>query len=560
MVKISKLFLIVLCTLFISLITNNQIFTQTPTEKLITTIPQINGYVDAYSLKYDSKSGAWAYNAYDTVTQKYSLITPQGTSAQYYFIMQYNSIFDDLGNVYTAASSQLNDTAYAYYILKNSEVISPAYDFLAEGWAEKDGIIYYSAGEGGKAYFNQLDTRTGTVTKSRPYDEIRLLYVPVDYAEGEPVGYVGFTKSGMPYYAAGENNEVFLVIGSQEQKHYSDISSYGMKLDDNDVPAYIAKDIGKLYEERGNTFVVYGTREYKKYDWIYGPILFDNTGSALYVGLDSVGEYKYRSTMMQGDTPLKSVDGNIYTYQVSPSGKLSYISTIDEVNSSGENASYSVITYDGKDSKKLYSVGEIKFNQSGTLIYSASDNKGKSVVIKGSGIITEKFDYIASFGYLPNGKFAYAGTNYGDYEKKISDKNYVFVDDEMFGPYDVVNTIDWTTNQMIVGDAAGNYAYVAGRNADRENYYFRYKVYTNKWESKEYDNVFDLKMHNGKVIYFAGNQITRGIYIYNMHLFINNKRVGEAYSSVTDIKISGAGVLTFMGSKGDGVYLVEVKL
>jgi hypothetical protein len=280
---------------------------QTINQKLITGIPAINGQVDAYSLKYDAATGGWAYAAYDTTSTKFTIITPKGSSKQFNYAMTYNALFDAAGNSYIIGSENITDTIYKYSVLKNNEVIAE-YDYIADGWVMKDNVLYYAAKDGDKNYMMRYETSSGQLTKSKAYDDIRLAYTPDGYSEGEPVGYVGFTKSGSIYYIATLANETFLVIGDTEQKHYSDITWYDLKFSPKDEPCYIAKSQGKFYETRGNTFVVNGDKEYKSFDWIYGPIDFDSDGNPLYVGQDSTAEYKYRSTLMRGADAINTVE------------------------------------------------------------------------------------------------------------------------------------------------------------------------------------------------------------------------------------------------------------
>jgi len=214
---------ITLFSAFLCIMLVMQAGAQTINQKLITGIPQGNGTVDAYSLKYDAATGGWAYAAYDTTTTKYTIITPKGSSKPFNYAMTYNALFDTDGNSYIIGSENITDTVYKYSILKNNDVVAE-YDFVTEGWTIKDNVIYYSASEGGKSFLAMYDTKTGSITKGKAYDEVRLGYTPDGYSEGEPIGYVGFTKSGSVYYIARENNETFLVIGDKEQKHYSDIT------------------------------------------------------------------------------------------------------------------------------------------------------------------------------------------------------------------------------------------------------------------------------------------------------------------------------------------------
>lgn len=546
------LIIAVLCFTF-----SAEIFSQTINQKLITGIPSTFGQVEAYSLKYDAASGGWVYAAYDTTTTKYTILTPKGNSKPFNYAMTYNAVFDTDGNSYIIGSENITDTVYRYSVLKNNEVIAE-YDFITDGWVMKDNVLYYAAQDAGKHYMISYDTKTGQTGKGKAYDDIRLAYTPEGYSEGEPVGYIGFTKAGSIYYIATLANETFLVIGDKEQKHYSDITWYDLKFNQQDEPCYIAKSQGKFYEQRGNTFVVKGTEEYKVFDWIYGPLDFDKSGNPLYVGQDSTGDYKYRSTLMRGGDEIHTVEGSIYNFSYNPQGKLYYISTSEKTDKNGAAAWHSTLVVDGKSSKEYTSISNPVFGAGGVVLFVASDKSNKYFVVYNNKVISEKYDYISEAKFLPNGKIAYVAVIYGNYDKKIADKSYVFIDDEEFGPYNSVSTADWKSNSVILTDDKGNYAYMAGEITDMQNYTYLYKVYTNKAESKDFDNIIDLKYVNGKLVYFAGNMKDKGSYIYNYSLFVDNKKLGDTYNAYTDAVVKD-GVITFIASKGNEIYYVEVK-
>lgn len=533
------------------------IISQTINQKLITGIPATFGNVDAYSLKYDAATGGWVYTAYDTTTTKYTILTPKGNSKPFNYAMTYNAVFDTDGNSYIIGSENITDTVYRYSVLKNNEVIAE-YDFITDGWVMKDNVLYYAAQDAGKHYMISYDTKTGQTGKGKAYDDIRLAYTPEGYSEGEPVGYIGFTKAGSIYYIATLANETFLVIGDKEQKHYSDITWYDLKFSQKDEPCYIAKSKGKFYEQRGNTFVVKGTEEYKVFDWIYGPLDFDNSGNPLYVGQDSTGDYKYRSTLMRGGDAIHTVEGSIYNFSFNPQGKLYYITSAEKTGKDGSATWHSTLVVDGKSSKEYTSISNPVFGTGGVVLFVASDKSNKYFVVYNNKVISEKYDYISEAKFLPNGKIAYVAVIYGNYDKKIADKSYVFIDDEEFGPYNSVSTADWKSNSVILTDDKGNYAYMAGEITDMQNYTYLYKVYTNKAESKDFDNIIDLKYVNGKLVYFAGNMKDKGSYIYNYSLYVDNKKLGDTYSAYTDAIVKD-GVITFIASKGNEIYYVEAR-
>jgi hypothetical protein len=534
-------------------------FSQNVNEKLITSINVPNIMGDVYSFKYDSKTGGWVYNAYDTSAQTSVLVTPKGTSKPYNMIMQYFSLFDSEGNSYTVVSENASDTTSNYFVLKNNEQVSPAYRFINEGWSMKNGIIYFSASEADKSYLVSYNTKTGEFTNSKPYDEVRLVYIPVYYAEGEPMGEVGFTKSGEPYFVGVDAAGARLVIGTAEQKVYSDIMYWDVKFDSNGEPVYIAKDQGKFYQERGNTFVVHGTKEFKKFDYVYGPVILDNQNNAVYVGQDSTGEYIYRSALMRENEVLKTTDGSFYSYMMTPNGKLAYIETVNGTNPNDPNSGYSMVVVDGKAGKQYSSIGMLKFSPSSSPLYTVTDKKNKSFLISGTEQAAGKYDYFADFGYTANGKLFYIGTNYGNYETKKPDKNIVNVDGEEFGPYDFVYTSDYKTNTIVQSDAKGNFAFVAGKNTDYDNYVYKYKVITNNWESKDFDAINEMRLLNGKVYFFGGTDTKRGSYIYTYKLYANNKAISGDYGSVSEVNITDGGVYTFLAAKDKGMYMVEVK-
>ncbi len=532
---------------------------QTINQKLITGIPTVNNTIDAYSLKYDRPSGGWVYAAYDTVSTRYTVITPKGTSKPFNYAMSYNALFDADGNSYVIASENITDTTYKYSILKNSDVIV-TYDMILDGWVIKDNVIYYAAQDAGKYYLVSFDTKVGTTSKSKAYDEIRLTYTPDGgYSEGEPVGYVGFTKAGKIYYIARSGDKSFVVIGGEEQKHYSDITWYDLKFNQQDEPCYIAKSKGRFYDERGNTFIVKGIQEYKSFDWVYGKLEFDKSGNPLYVGQDSIGEYIYRSTLMSANDVIASVTGSIYNYMYTTSGKLVYILSEQTTSANGESVSKSYLVIDGKKSKEFTSVNNPIFGTGSQVLFIASDKDNKFFVVQNDEVISGKYDYISEARYFPNGKIGYVGVKYGNYDKKIADKSYVIIDDETYGPYAMISTADWKTNQLVLTDNKGNYAYMAGELIDMTNYTYKYRVYTNKNESKQFDNVSELRYINNKLCFFAGNQTRKDSYIYDYTLYVNNKKLGAAYSAYSDVIVTPDGVLTFIASKGSEIYFIEVK-
>ncbi len=529
---------------------------QTVNEKKIASFPELNT-VDAYSFKFDSQNGTYFYSSYDTVTQKYSLYSNKGNSKQYNSVFDYNGIIDKQGNYYVTASSNI-DTVYTYYLLKNGEEIA-SFDYMDASMTEKDGIIYFSCQENKKYYFAEYSTSDGSLKKSPAYDELYFVYYSTTYYDEEPVGSVGFTTDGKPYYLAGLNNERFMVIGGAEQKHYSDIDVYNFSLDKNGTLVYIAKDKGKLYEERGNTFVVQGDKEYKKFDYIYGPISFDNNNNPIYIGSDSAGDYNYPQRVMVGNTEGKTYTSGISDIKFTPKGKLAYVAS--NVINSDKGIYESFLVIDGKESKHYRYISYVTFLPDDTPVYFGSKGENKpGVIIKGSEEIETEYPDLYELKVLDNGDLSYVEVKYGNYEKKQKDKYRVVIGDEDFGPYDGMQSMYWNNGAYVLTDKNGNYAFITMKLIDAVNYTYENRLYTNTAKSRTseyFDNVYLFK---GKALFTTSILIDKVNYVYNYTLYYGDRQIGSVYNSINDFKLDEkSGTAFFKAVKGKDLYLVEVK-
>jgi hypothetical protein len=529
---------------------------QTVNEKKIAGFPELNT-VDAYSFKFDPQNGIYFYSSYDTVTQKYSLYSNKGNSKQYNSIFDYNGIIDKQGNYYVTASNNI-DTVYTYYLLKNGEEIA-SFDYMDASMAEKNGIIYFSCKENEKYHFAEYNTSDGTLRKSSPYDEIYFVYYPATYYEEEPIGTVGFTTDGKPYYLAGLNNERFMVIGGAEQKHYSDIDVYNFATDKNGTLVYFAKDKGKLYEEKGNTFAVQGDKEYKKFDYLYGPILFDNNNTPIYIGSDSAGDYNYPQRVVTGNTEGKTYTSGISDVKFTPKGKLAYVASNIINADKGIYESYMVI--DGKESKHYRWISYLSFLADDTPVFfgNRGDNK-PGVIVKGTEETETEYPDLYELKVLNNGDLSYVEVKYGNYEKKQKDKYRVVIGDEDFGPYDGMQSMYWNNGAYVLTDKNGNYAFITMKLIDAVNYTYENRLYTNTAKSRTseyFDNVYLFK---GKALFTTSILIDKVNYVYNYTLYYGDRQIGSVYNSINDFKLDEkSSTATFKAAKGKDLYFVEVK-
>jgi len=545
---------------FFALIVSQAAFGQTVTEKLIVKLPA-EDVSSGYDVKYDKNTGGYAYQHYDTTTKMAYMITPKGKTGNYGGVNSYNAYFDKDGNVYCAAYNTKNDTEYTYFLLKNADVIG-TYDFINDSWIEHNGSLYFSVKSGSKTSLAALDLSSGAITKGAAYDDIMFVYYPQTVSEGEPVGYPGFTTDGKPYYVASDNGKKFVVIGDEKQKEYVDIDSYNFMLDKNGQPVYIANDKGGMYDDStlGSTFVVQGTKEYKKYDYVYGPITFDNSNNPVYTaGFKSSNTSIYPQVLVVGDNEVgKKYTSGISYQQFTPAGKLVYVGStyVDTTKS------YSCLVMDGKEGKKYDNIANLTITPTGLPVFVATEGTDQ-FIMKGSESISDECPAIVEFKILPSGTLYFTEAKYGDYSKGTSDKYYVHIGDEKYGPYEMISSSDAGTEggMYVQTDNTGNFGYVASKLVDKKNYIYAYTGYSNKGKSAAFDNIDNARLLNGK-FYFAGSKITdRQNYTQKTKFYCDFKPITDEYDSFVSIDSNSPkpGVLAFTASKGGEIYYVEVK-
>ncbi len=503
------------------------------------------------------QSGTYFFSSYDTVTQKYTLYSNKGNSKPYNSVFDYNGIIDKQGNYYVTAYNNI-DTVYTYYLLKNGGEIA-SFDYMDASMTEKDGIIYFSCRQNEKYQLAEYNTSDGSLKKSPAYDELYFVYYPVTYYEEEPVGQIGFTADGKPYYLAVLNNERFMVVGGAEQKHYSDIDMYNFAVDKNGALVYFAKDKGNFYVEKGNTFLVQGDKEYKKFDYLYGPIVIDNNNTPIYIGGDSAGGYIYPQRIVTGNTEGKTYTSGVSDIRFTPKGKLAYIASNVVNSDKGIYESYLVI--DGKESKHYRWINYLSFLADDTPVFfgNRGDNK-PGVIVKGTEETETEYPDLYELKVLDNGEFSYVEVKYGNYEKKQKDRYRVVIGDEEFGPYDGMQSMYWNNGAYILTDKYGNYAFITMKLTDAVNYTYENRLYTNTAKSRTseyFDNVYLFK---GKALFTTSRLIDKINYVYDYSLYYGDKQIGSVYNSVNDFKLDEkSGTATFKASKGKDLYLVEVK-
>lgn len=546
-----KLILLLLITVIPS------IFSQTVSEKPIVKFSPY-AELDGYNFKFDPVSGTYYYVQYDSTAKQYSIIGNRGNSERYGYIIGYNALFDDAGNYYHIANNNITDTTYTYFLLKNSKEIA-SFEMINENWRMNNGSIYFVCSEKGKTYLAVYNTKDGSLLKGKGYDDIILVYYEQSISEGEPEGEIGFMRDGRYYYVASENNEKFLVIDGVEQKHYSDIDSYYLREDTTGAMTYFAKRTGKFYEKAGDAFVVQGTKEYSKTcDYLYGPILFDKDNNPVCICGDSTADV-YPQRVIHGEKEGKTYNGGVYNLIYTASGKLIYIATLVSGKNNDIYKSFTVIN--GTEGKKYGSISYFTLLPNDEPLYAGVRDADQSVIVRGNKEIETDYPNISDVQIMPNGKIAYVGAVYGDYQKKIRDRYYAVMGDDEMGPYDGMVVQNYEHNDYILFDTQGSYAFVIMNMKNITDYITTQQVVSAKYTSKEFDGIENLAFYKGKLLWKASKIANRENYTYTYQVYYDNKSVGKEYDYIGDYKFDDkTGKISFIGLYKNEFFTVEIQL
>lgn len=534
------------------------LFAQALTEKPILQLPASETNISAYSIKYDKSTGSYAYQSYDTATKMAYLICPKGNSGKYSGVNTYNAWFDKDGNVYCAVYNTVHDTIYTYYLLKNTEALG-SYQYINDNFTEKNGVLYFVVKENDKTSMAMLDIATGKISKDKAYDDIQLVYYPQsNMGEGEPNGAPGVTPNGKIYYVASDGGRKFVVIDGVEQKRYMDIDPYYFTTDKNGELVYVANDKGNMYEALGATFVVQGTREYPKFDNVYGPIIFDNNNVPMYIaGFNTTVKSNYPQQLMMGDNPVgKRYTGGVNSQQLTPSGKIAFIGTnvIDSVHFE------SFLVFDGVEGQKFGNIYSLSFDPAGTPMYVAQLNN-KQYLFKGKNKISEGADNISDYKLLADGKLTYISANYGNYDKNIADKYFVHIGDEKLGPYEMIYYgEEGNDGGGLMIDDKGNYVYQVSKLIDKKNYKYEVKVYSNDGSSAAYDFVENTKLVKGKPFFMGYKTIDKVNYTSIGKCYYDYKPISQDYDNTAYYSMNNkSNTASFVGCRKNELYYVEIK-
>lgn len=525
---------------------------QTVSEKIICRIDNITE-ADGYSVKYDEKTGTYLYMYYDSTKQyKNMILSNKGNSDDYDYIDYFNAAFDKEGNYYAVANRSISDTSFIYSFLKNGkELIS--YSFINSELLEKNGVLYFLCSDNGKSFISSYNMNSGILSKGKSYREIIPCKFSTSFYEGEPYGKLDFTKSGKLFFLAKSDSKSFIVVGDEEKKHYADIDAYSILLDENDNFLYVAKDTGSFMYWGGN-FVVYGDKEYKRFNSIFN-LTLDKQGNPVYIAFESLSDLTPQKVISGNKVISKTYNGGIYNLGFTHNGKMYYVAS-EKIKNSEEYESF--VVFDGKEGKRYHSVSNIKVTSEDELIYAVQKSENISAIVKGDREIRVKQSYLMPIEILENGSLAYIGVNYGNYDKKIKDEYYVNISGKEFGPYDGVQLLAYDRVGYFLSDIEGNYVYLVNNIQDFSEY--RSVLYSNNWKSEEYDYILDVYLYKGKPIYTGSKVIDKDKYLYNYRLYYGSEPISNEYNGIFDFKFDNkTGIASFIVSKGNEIYKAEVK-
>jgi hypothetical protein len=511
--------------------------------------------IDAYSLwdfKYDAKTGSYAYTKYDTITQKTKLISNKGNSADYNYINSMSLLFDNSGNYYATASNGVDGTPGTYYMLKNGKEIK-SFEFINDAISMKGDALYFIAREKNKDCLAKYSLTTGEIEYGQKYDTINFSFIKdMPYYEGEPGYELGFTKDGRPYYQACAEGKQMIVVGTSEMKKYDEVQFYNVYPDKNGDICYVAKNI---VNGKNEYCLVQGEKEYKKFTSVNTPIVFDAANVPVYSASDLPEEYPSEQFVVRGSEIISSrFSKGIYDILITPSGKIAFNGS----DTLADGTFINVLVIDGKEIARYSSIYDIKFRSSESPVFIASDKNNSTFVVDGNKIVSDKYGYIYDLEIRKNGTLSYTGVNYGDYDKQLPDKFYYILGKKKYGPITDLIMAERITDQVVFNEN-DEYMYAATDSKPGNYENVKYFAKTEDWKSDKYDIVQDLCSYKSDFYFTASNYLENGS--STQQLFKNDDKVGKEYAMIMNLKLDkDKGVITFIASRKDKVYLVEVKL
>ncbi len=542
-----KIFLFLI--LFLTVI---NVYSQSITEENLVFVPTEKAR-DMYDLVYDKTSGTYAYSVYDTVTYKSMIVSNKGNSGWYTVVSTYDLVLDSKGNYYTIATETdpTNNISKGYLLQNGKTVID--FEEISYSIVIKNDIIYFVAKNNDRYALYSYDTKTQKTDKGDDYSSITFCaYNPESYNYAEMGFELGFTDKGEPFYIAGEDDQQFLVVGSSEGKRYSYIVGGVVFKDLKNNLCYNAVITTKSGNQSSR--FVQGDKEWKSFRYTSDPVVFLKDNTPVYLANDSKDSYNGQQVVI-GDKAGKIHTGGIYEIKLTPDGKIAYIA--NDTLPGGKFQSYLVI--DGKEMRKFENIYNLSFRNNGSPLYVATEGEGKTFVVDGETKYGDYYDAVNELFSTPSGEIVYVGINYGNYELNTPNKNYIIIGNKKFGPYEYLNFAgEEASGKTIRVNDKGSYAFVTGRLTDTVSYFYKYKIISDKFETQEFDFIYDYFFVNDDLYFYASKNVSETDIDYD--IYKNNNPITDTYKTMTNFKFDDKNKeISFYGYKDGSYNFVKIK-
>lgn len=559
----------------------------------------IPGNADVYDFSYDTLTGNFVYVKWDSQRSMCRLISRDGTSGEFNYIIQNNVKFFSDGS-YVAFGDRYEDSlqkASTTLIVNGDSILSADFIESYSAFLKGKEEIEFVMKSGDKYYLGAYSRSRNEIRQSSAYDELRTAYKinPDRYGEGDEYydenSYFLDSAGDRIYVGVRDGKAYFVSFNAEKFSGYTDIDNTSFSYAPDGDLCFIAKSNGGLYSSGRGFFVVKGDRKFKTYDYIYSPLYFDGSGSVYYMIADSTGEYEYDYFMCRNNDKLtlsgtrdnRSFDAGLQNIKISPDGKIRYIGARNVVPEKGEseidyyNNSYSLIE-DGKEYELGYNIRPIRHLQGGTLLYAAQTKYGDVPVdlfMFSNGVKkklnTSNYKDIYDYGMMMNGKIYYTAliedTTGGNYSSSVD----LFIDGRKIGnfPFLVYQSAGDSAFPIVVSPS-GNYAFVTEEKSDELTYFNVLYIDGVRQAppmavvegSGKVSGIYDMfYSDNGKLFFTA---LTSAAEYYSdgvREVFVDNKSLGKMYNTIGRMKYdSVSNEVTFKATRGKTVYDVKVKL
>ncbi len=557
------------------MLVNIQIFPQTTSEKLIFDINSISKtnlsgqpYQGWYYFFYYRATGTYVYMKPDTISEKkvkYTFVSNKGNSKEYDYA-DYRAFFDEYGNYYAFAIDTLSRKEIICYLIKNgNEAVKSKNNLIVIG--KHNGFIFFTQ-----------DENNGRALYKYDYINDKLYHGNTYYMH---YGDINFTKDNKPFFLSQSNpgypaEEIFFVIDDKEQKHYSDIE--WISVDPSGYPIYIAKKKDRFQSFRGieninsGTFLVWGNKEYKKFESIRGPVIFNEFGIPVYVGRD-FKDPEGKIHLIVGNVKTGNAYYNINELRLTPEKKIIFIADINKNKvpiTDGLSQNAQCVVYNGIEGKIYASIENLKIYPKDKFIYIAQKKGGEKVIVTNDSEINVQHPgslkiEILDADILSDGRILYAYRLQRKINPKSEENSYIKSGDEIIGPFLGFPAIK-ASHYYFQTDYKSNFTISCIKRTDDSSNIKDY-IYSNTGISNLHDAIFYINFYRGKVFYEGADNSGRNYYGWKERIYYDFKPVSPEYDEISPTYAANsnfkfddsAGILTFVGLRDYKFYDVEIK-